>query len=186
MNATQEWASMDGQQQYNALVAMAWTCKSRDGKYLDWITTQDDARTCAAEAWMEMAKENDKATEQGQPLAIALYRAVMTAGRRIDRQERRNARALHFEDLTNEDGETSRREYIELHSAPTAEFSWSDPYLTASIRDALERVCLDERDVAIIASIIRGLTGIETAAVCGISQPAVAKRLKKIAQRYAA
>ena len=189
-SAAWEWAEMDGENQYNALVAMTWAAKKRDDgsevrEYLDWITTPDDARTCAAEAWLEMGKEATKATEQGQPLAIALYRAVMTAGRRIDRQERRNARALHIEDLTTEDGTTYRREYVELNAAPVAELSWSNPESATLTRDEITSAAKDQTDRAIIKLLAIGYTQKEIAQRVGISQPAIAKRLQRMNERRA-
>lgn len=191
--AAQEWAEMDGESQFSALVAMTWRAKRRDDasrddepRKMEWITCQDDARTNAAEAWLEMEKETRKATAQELPLAVALFRAVMTAAQRIDRQERRNARALRFDDLTaGNDGEKATREYIELNAAPMAENSFSDPYTAAAFFDEIERAANDNTDRAIIAYAAHGYSQTETADRLKISQQAVNKRIRKMDQRRA-
>lgn len=191
--AAEEWETMEGAAQFSALTAMTWAAKRKDdaqpdeeGRKMGWIKTRDDAKTNAAEAWIEMEKETAKATEQGQPLAIALFRAVMTAAQRIDRQERRNARALRVNDIITEDGQNYRREYIELNSAPTAENSFSDPESATITRDELASVAHDETDRAIMAMLIQGYTQREIADLLNISQPAVAKRVSKMRERRAA
>ena len=56
--ARAEWESMSGEQQYNALVAMAWTVRrkaeARNQTGAAWIETEDDAQTVAADAWTRM------------------------------------------------------------------------------------------------------------------------------------
>lgn len=184
MNAMTEWAAMNGEVQFNALIAMTWTAKRRDdaaecGQKMQWIKTQDDAQTNAAEAWLEMEKEAAKATEQGQPLAIALFRAVMTAAQRIDRQERRATRALFIEDLTDEQN-AARRDCIETADRPT-----EDTCMATVAHDELAKACRDQRDLVIVSALIVGLTVAESAVIAEISQPAASKRIQKIRQRCA-
>lgn len=182
MNAMTEWAAMNGEEQFNALIAMTWTAKRRDdaaecGQKMQWIKTQDDAQTNAAEAWLEMEKEAAKATEQGQPLAIALFRAVMTAAQRIDRQERRATRALFIEDLTDEQN-AARRDCIETADRPT-----EDTCMAIAVCGEITEACRDQQDTIIISALVLGLTLTESATIAKISQPAATKRVKKIRQR---
>lgn len=189
-DALQEWEAMDGDKQFSALVAMTWRAKRRDEAQqkagemkMTWIKTPDDAQTNAAEAWIEMQKEVSKATENGEPLALALFRAVMTAAQRIDRQERRAARALRVEDVITEDGQQYRREFIELNSAPMADSSWSDPEPATITRDEISRAAHDNTDRAIIRMLAAGFTQAEVADRLAISQPAVAKRVRRMNER---
>ena len=192
-SAAEIWAAMDGEAQLAALVSMTWAAKKRDDaeepqkQKMRWIVTRDDAQTNAAEAWIEMIPAVEKATENGDPLALALFRAVMTAAQRIDRQERRNARALRVtEDFDDATGATVRREYIETQAQPMSERSFTDPESTAIFFDELDACTRDNTDRAIIEALACGYTQREIAAFLAVSQPAVAKRIRAMRERRAA
>lgn len=193
-SAAEIWAAMDGEAQLAALVSMTWAAKKRDdaeeqegARKMRWIVSQDDAQTNAAEAWLEMIPAVERASENGEPLALALFRAVMTAAQRIDRQERRNARALRVtEDRDDATGATVRREYIETQAQPMSERSFTDPESTAIFFDDLAACTRDNTDRAIIEALAAGYTQREIAAFLAVSQPAVAKRIKAMKERRAA
>ena len=192
-DASELWASMDGEAQLDALTAMTWAAKRRDDaeepqkQKMRWIVTRDDAQTNAAEAWIEMIPAVERASENGDPLALALFRAVMTAAQRIDRAEKRNARALRVtEDFDDATGATVRREYIETQAQPMAERSFTDPESATIFFDELDACAHDDTDRAIIEALACGYTQTEIAAFLAISQPAVAKRIRAMKERRAA
>lgn len=63
---------------YIALQKMAWTVRRGGSKRgAEWIQTQDDAMTVAAEAWLRMgaALERNERADEPRPLNLILYSA---------------------------------------------------------------------------------------------------------------
>ena len=69
--ARAEWAQMTGEQQYNALVAMAWTVRrraeARNQTGAAWIETEDDAQTVAADALPRVLSALDRNDQREDP-----------------------------------------------------------------------------------------------------------------------
>ena len=65
------WRGMSDEEQYTALQKMAWTVRRSGSKRgAEWIQTQDDAMTVAAEAWLRMgaALERNERADEPRPL----------------------------------------------------------------------------------------------------------------------
>ena len=65
------WRGMSDEEQYTALQKMAWTVRRGGSKCgAEWIQTQDDAMTVAAEAWLRMgaALERNERADEPRPL----------------------------------------------------------------------------------------------------------------------
>ena len=92
--ARAEWESMSGEQQYNALVAMAWTVRrkaeARNQTGAAWIETEDDAQTVAADAWTRMgaALDRNEAQDAPAPYPPPLTTTAPSAGRSTPRPGR--------------------------------------------------------------------------------------------------
>lgn len=87
------WHSMSDEERYNiALQKMAWTVRRGGSKRgVEWIQTQDDAMSVAAEAWLRMgaALERNKRADEPRPLNLILYSACAQAANTIARREKR-------------------------------------------------------------------------------------------------
>lgn len=100
------WRGMSDEEQYTALQKMAWTVRRGGSKCgAEWIQTQDDAMTVAAEAWLRMgaALERNERADEPRPLNLILYSACAQAANTIARREKRYFSATAS--LTMEDGE---------------------------------------------------------------------------------
>ena len=86
------WRGMSDEEQYTALQKMAWTVRRGGSKCgAEWIQTQDDAMTVAAEAWLRMgaALERNERADEPRPLNLILYSACAQAANTIARREKR-------------------------------------------------------------------------------------------------
>ena len=86
------WRGMSDEEQYTALQKMAWTVRRGGSKRgAEWIQTQDDAMTVAAEAWLRMgaALERNERADEPRPLNLILYSACAQAANTIARREKR-------------------------------------------------------------------------------------------------
>ena len=86
------WRGMSDEEQYTALQKMAWTVRRSGSKRgAEWIQTQDDAMTVAAEAWLRMgaALERNERADEPRPLNLILYSACAQAANTIARREKR-------------------------------------------------------------------------------------------------
>ena len=86
------WRGMSDEEQYTALQKMAWTVRRGGSKCgAEWIQTQDDAMTVAAEAWLRMgaALERNERADEPRPLSLILYSACAQAANTIARREKR-------------------------------------------------------------------------------------------------
>jgi hypothetical protein len=199
MSARAAWESMSGEAQYNALVAMVWHMKKRDNAACDkrgneraprmtWIESADDARACAHEAYCRMdalLTRNAEREDGEKPLALVMAKAVMRAAQYIDRAEKRHASALRIESITDEDGNTTTREYIK-DSESIAERIAPSPFEYAALADTINAVCADDIDRQIMRARIYGLTQTEIAELVGMSQRGVSKRIERMTARYIA
>lgn len=87
------WRSMSGEEQYIVLQKMAWTVHRGGSKRgAEWIQTQDDAMTVAAEAWLRMdaALERNERAEEPRTLKLIMYCACAQAANTISRREKRH------------------------------------------------------------------------------------------------
>lgn len=194
------WEAMDGEKQLDALRRMVLYARRReeaetasDGSprrnRLAWIKDADDVSACAAEAYIRLAAMLDAADESDDPapLSVLLFRAVIAAGRYINRQERRSARALRVEDLIGPDGEPLPREYIIDGAAPLAERIAPGPEEAAIIREAIEAaIGADDTDKALAAALAAGYSIRQAAAAIGLGHSAAAARVKRMRERYSA
>lgn len=90
------WRGMSDEEQYTALQKMAWTVRRGGSKRgAEWIQTQDDAMTAAAEAWLRMgaALERNERADEPRPLNLILYSACAQAANTIARREKRYSSA---------------------------------------------------------------------------------------------
>lgn len=190
--ARAQWETMSGDEQYNALLRMVWYAKRRDSAACDrlgneraphmaWIESTDDARAVAHDAFCRMPRLLDRFDGE-KPLPLILYKAVAAAAQYIDRAEKRHANAIRTTETDG--GETV--EYIIDNAAPTAEHIAPNPEQGAIIADSIDRACADDIDREIVRALAYGLKQREIAAAVGISQQAIAKRIARIRDRYAA
>lgn len=176
VNAIQELKSASGAEVYSMLSAAAWTVKKRAaGKgyfFAEFIRSADDAQTVAAEAYLTLAADAEKAAAQGEPLTVAAFRAAWKAAKRINAAEIRNA-AESIE--ASADDDEQRPEII-----PTAK---DDPAADVAALDAITRAAADDTDKKIITMLAKGATRAEAAAALHVSRQAIEKRLQKIRAR---
>lgn len=187
-DARAEWDALNdngGAAALDALAKMTWRVKVRaeaDGFiWADWITTKEDARSVAGEAWARVPAILD--TAEGKPLAIVLYRATAAAVRRIYRDEYSNPTAATW--ATNSD---TGEEYaiIDIEASITAERP-QNPEAAAVINDAIERAALNAEDRAIITATARGYTLRQIAVMLGYeTHRPIQRRLDAIRARLAA
>ena len=162
-----------GEKIYSILTACAWSVKKRAAArgffFAEWITTQDDARTVAAEAYLTIYTDAARAAAEGLPLQAAAYRAAWKAAKRIDAAERRNA-ADSIE--ASADDET-RPAIMPTDAAP-------GPAEAVEALDQLTSAARDDTDRAIIAMLAAGVSRAEAAAALNITRQAIEKRLRKL------
>lgn len=184
--ARAEWEQMTGEQQFNALVAMAWTvhrkAEARNQTGAAWIETEDDAQTVAADAWTRIAAalERNEAQEENAPLAVVMYRAAAQAAHSISRAEQRHARAISA--TIDDDG--AERWQIDTEGGADCDAIAPSPEAAAIIRESVESVARDQTDRVILAMTAKGYTGAEIGAALMTSQQAVSKRLQAMRDRY--
>lgn len=184
--ARAEWEQMTGEQQYKALVAMAWTVRrkaeARNQTGAAWIETEDDAQTVAADAWVRMsaALTRNEAQDAPAPLAVVMYRAAAQAAHSISRAEQRHARAISA--TIDDDG--AERWQIDTEGGADCDAIAPSPEAAAIIRESVESVARDQTDRVILAMAVKGYTGAEIGAALMTSQQAVSKRLQAMRERY--
>ena len=187
------WRGMSDEEQYTALQKMAWTVRRSGSKRgAEWIQTQDDAMTVAAEAWLRMgaALERNERADEPRPLNLILYSACAQAANTIARREKRYFSAtqeygfamcfaIHMLGLTMEDGEmTDLFDMNAVHVLPAP-----DPEENAVQRDLLARLLQSDEDRSIAGRMAEGLTVREIAAALGMSKSAVQRRINNIRNR---
>lgn len=184
--ARAEWEQMTGEQQFNALVAMAWIVRrkaeARNQTGAAWIETEDDAQTVAADAWARMgaALTRNEAQVGTAPLAVVMYRAAAQAAHSISRAEQRHARAISA--TIDDDG--AERWQIDTEAGADCDAIASSPEAAAILRESVESVTRDQTDRVILAMTARGYTGAEIGAALMMSQQSVSKRLQAMRERY--
>lgn len=184
--ARAEWAQMTGEQQYNALVAMAWTVRrraeARNQTGAAWIETEDDAQTVAADAWTRIpaALARNETQEDPAPLSVILYRAAAQAAHSISRAEQRHARAISA--TIDDDG--AERWQIDTEAGTDCDAIAPSPEAAAILRESVESVARDQSDRVILTMTAKGYTVEEIGAALMMSHQAVSKRLRAMRERY--
>lgn len=184
--ARAEWESMSGEQQYNALVAMAWTVRrkaeARNQTGAAWIETEDDAQTVAADAWTRMgtALTRNEAQDAPAPLAVILYRAAAQAAHSISRAEQRHARAISA--TIDDDG--AERWQIDTESGTDCDAIAPSPEAAAILRESVESVARDQVDRVALTMTARGYTTAEIAAALMVDRSTISRRLYAMRDRY--
>lgn len=191
-SARQEWQTMDGERQYEALVKMAWRVRARaeaTGRASDtaWMRTQDDAHTVAAEAWPRVAPALDRNDQSDEPknLSKILFAACTYAAHCIACQEYRHSANCY--QITTTDAEGAEADQTPLDYLPSVTASpMSTPEDSAIIHAAIEAAAADNTDRAIIAALAAGETVRAIAEHIGMSKSAVQRRIDTIRARYRA
>lgn len=184
--ARAEWESMSGEQQYKALVAMAWTVRrkaeARNQTGAAWIETEDDAQTVAADAWTRMgaALDRNEAQDAPAPLAVILYRAAAQAAHSISRAEQRHARAISA--TIDDDG--AERWQIDTESGTDCDAIAPSPEAAAILRESVESVARDQVDRVALTMTARGYTTAEIAAALMVDRSTISRRLYAMRDRY--
>ena len=197
-SAAAEWAAKTPEEQYNALLAMAWheygqrdaRIDRRTGEALPnvftWVDPRnpgDDIRAVAHEAYIRLLGYLDDPRRADQSLSRMMSRAVIISAQKISRAERRNPSGLR-ERANPDNPEAEPLQYIDAQS-PTAEHA-PNPEAAAIIRDAISRAARDDTDRAIMDALARGYSAREIAPRVGMSHTAVNKRIAGMRDRYAA
>lgn len=184
--ARAEWESMSGEQQYKALVAMAWTVRrkaeARNQTGAAWIETEDDAQTVAADAWTRMgaALDRNEAQDAPAPLAVILYRAAAQAAHSISRAEQRHARAISA--TIDDDG--AERWQIDTEAGTDCDAIAPSPEAAAILRESVESVARDQVDRVALTMTARGYTTAEIAAALMVDRSTISRRLYAMRDRY--
>lgn len=188
--ARREWENMSGEEQYTALIRMAWTVKRRaeaTGRGIDteWILTSDDAQTVAADAWLRVANALDRNDEREdpRPLGYILYAACTQAAHSIARAEIRHVTACTSADAiaaANPDTNNGQS-LLDMRQSCTAAPISADPADAYTIRAAIEHAAADdEKTREIIAQLAAGYTVRDIADAIGMSKSAVQRRIDKV------
>lgn len=184
--ARAEWESMSGEQQYKALVAMAWTVRrkaeARNQTGAAWIETEDDAQTVAADAWTRMgaALDRNETQDAPAPLAVILYRAAAQAAHSISRAEQRHARAISA--TIDDDG--AERWQIDTEAGTDCDAIAPSPEAAAILRESVESVARDQVDRVALTMTARGYTTAEIAAALMVDRSTISRRLYAMRDRY--
>lgn len=191
--ARREWDSMSGEEQYTALIRMAWTVKHRaeaTGRAADteWIRTPDDAQTVAAEAWPRVAPAltRNEQSDEPRPLSHILFAACTQAVHVISRAEYRHAsNCCQLTRTADADGDDYTQTPLDILPSVTAA-PVSSPEDIATTRAAIEAAAADSTERAIIRALADGHTVRTIAAALGMSKSAIQRRIDKIRARYLA
>lgn len=191
--ARREWENMSGEEQYTALIRMAWTVKHRaeaNGRAADteWIRTPDDAQTVAADAWPRVAPAltRNEQNAEPRPLAHILFAACTQAAHVISRAEYRHAaNCCQITNTADADGDECTQTPLDYLPSVTAA-PISSPEDIATTRAAIEAAAADNIDRAIIRALADGHTVRAIAAALGMSKSAIQRRIDKIRARYLA
>lgn len=191
--ARREWENMSGEEQYTALIRMAWTIKHRaeaTGRAADteWIRTPDDAQTVAADAWPRVAPAltRNEQNAEPRPLAHILFAACTQAAHVISRAEyRHTANCCQLTSTADADGDECTQTPLDILPSVTAA-PVSNPEDAATTRAAIEAAAADNIDRAIIRALANGHTVRAIAAAIGTSKSSVQRRIDRIRARYLA
>lgn len=191
--ARREWENMSGEEQYTALIRMAWTVKHRaeaTGRAADteWIRTPDDAQTVAAEAWPRVAPAltRNEQSDEPRPLAHILFAACTQAAHVIARSEyRHTSNCCPLVSTANADGDDYAQTVADTTPGVTAQ-PISSPEDAAITRAAIEAAAADDIDRQIIRALAQGATVRTIAAAIGTSKSSVQRRIDRIRARYLA
>ena len=192
--ARREWENMSGEEQYTALIRMAWTVKHRaeaTGRAADteWIRTPDDAQTVAAEAWPRVAPALTRNEQADEPhtLTHILFAACTQAVHTIARAEYRHiSNCYQLTSSADADGDDCTQTPLDILPSVTAAPISSSPEDIATTRAAIEAAAADNIDRAIIRALAAGHTVRTIAAALGMSKSAIQRRIDKIRARYLA
>lgn len=192
-SARREWENMSGEEQYTALIRMAWTVKHRaeaTGRAADtaWMRTTDDAQTVAAEAWPRVAPAltRNEQSDDPRPLSHILYAACTQAAHVIARAEyRHTANCFQLPSTADADGDDYTQTPLDYLPSVTAA-PVSSPEDTAITRAAIEAAAVDSTDRAIIRALADGHTVRTIAAALGTSKSTIQRRIESIRARYLA
>lgn len=179
-SASAAWRSMSDEEQYTALQKMAWTVRRGGSKRgAEWIQTQDDAMTVAAEAWLRMgaALERNERADEPRPLKLILYSACAQAANSIGRREKR-----YFSTAVSQIAEGCEMPELFDMNAAYALLAPA-PEESAVQRDLLARLLQTDEDRSIAGRMADGLTVREIAAALGMSKSAVQRRIDNIRNR---
>lgn len=192
-SARREWENMSGEEQYTALIRMAWTVKHRaeaTGRAADteWIRTPDDAQTVAAEAWPRVAPAltRNEQSDEPRPLSHILFAACTQSAHVISRAEYRHAsNCCQITNTADADGDDYTQTPLDILPSVTAA-PISSPEDIATTRAAIEAAAADNIGRAIIRALADGHTVRAIAAAIGTSKSAIQRRIDKIRARYLA
>lgn len=192
-SARREWENMSGEEQYTALIRMAWTVKHRaeaTGRAADtaWMRTADDAQTVAAEAWPRVAPAitRNEQSDEPRPLSHILYAACTQAAHVISRAEyRHTANCCQLPSTADADGDDYTQTPLDILPSVTAA-PVSSPENAAITRAAIEAAAVDDIDRAIIRALAAGITVRAIAATIGTSKSSIQRRIDRIRARYLA
>lgn len=194
-SARREWNNMDGEQQFTAMIRMAWTVKHRaeaTGRTADttWIKRPDDAQTVAAEAWGRVAPAltRNEQSDEPRPLSHILFAACAQAAHTIARSEYRhtsNMADVYALDIRPVDSDDYTQTPLDSLPSVTAA-PISTPEDAAITRAAIEAAAVDELDRRIIRALADGHTVRTIAAALGTSKSTVQRRIDSIRARYLA
>lgn len=179
-----------GEKVYRVDKTVLWmTPENRGGQGL--IPWKEAVDTVAAEAWIIVA-EAMESYDGSKPLIGIVYAAARKAVSRLDR-------LYHDAPRTKRIKADGKQKQINLAGGGAGTCEWNDmsaaraPYSLAwkaespeaayISREAVEALAKDETDKRIIANVECGRKQVEIAARLGISQPAVAKRIKGMKNR---
>lgn len=191
--ARREWENMSGEEQYTALIRMAWTVKHRaeaNGRAADteWIKHQDDAQTVAADAWPRVAPAltRNEQSDEPRPLSHILFAACTQSAHVIARAEFRHTdNCYQITSTADADGDDYAQSVADILPSVTAA-PISSPEDIATTRAAIEAAAADSTDRQIIRALAAGYTVRAIAAHMGTSKSAVQRRIDKIRARYLA
>lgn len=191
--ARREWENMSGEEQYTALIRMAWTVKHRaeaNGRAADteWIKHPDDAQTVAADAWPRVAPAltRNEQSDEPRPLSHILYAACTQSAHVIARAEYRHAsNCCQLTSTADADGDDYTQTPLDYLPSVTAA-PVSSPEDIAITRAAIEAAAADSTDRAIIRALADGHTVRTIASALGTSKSAIQRRIDKIRARYLA
>ncbi len=187
--ARREWEQMTGAQQFEALTRMAWAARKRaeaTGRGIDteWMRTEDDAQTVAADAWPRVlsALDRNDQREDPRPLGFILYAACTQAAHSISRAEIRHVSACTSADaIAAATPDTNNgQSLLDIRSSCTASRFGGDPEEGYTIRAAIDAAAADATGREIIARLAAGYTVRDIAAAIGMSKSAVQRRIDKV------
>lgn len=206
-SALEAWAAMPDEEKVEALKAATLKAAARDiartdaaGNYrpdrFAWARTPDGIIPAAVvaeivnEACSRLIPYLTDPKHAGKPLAALMYQAVVIGAQKIDRAERRNARAIKYEDMPRNDADKrdGAERLAKIIDGADRAFNAErgiDPEAAAILKDTIEGLAADDVDRAILAGMINQYSAREIAEHVGMSHTAVNKRVAKIRTRYA-